>query len=73
MTLTFDRPGQLERPASDWTREDTGRPLIKPDPAWTPEQLQAWLARGQVKDGMRPYTRPTTYGEALLDGTMLSR
>lgn len=73
MTLTFDRPGQLERPASDWTREDTGRPLVKPDPAWTAEQLQAWLARGGVKDGMRPYTRVTTYGEALLDGTMLSR
>lgn len=73
MTLTFDRPGQLERPASDWTREDTGRPLVKPDPAWSPEQLQAWLARGQVKDGMRPYTRVTTFGEALLDGTMLSR
>lgn len=74
MTITFDKPGQLERPTSDWVRdEDTGRPLIKPDPEWTPDETVAWLARGGSKDGERYYTRVTTFGEALLDGTMLAR
>jgi hypothetical protein len=83
MTLTFDRPGQLERATADWVR-DEGRPLIKPDPQW-----QAWIDGGRVgyrneppaswldRDGklleQRPYTRVTTFGEALLDGSMLSR
>lgn len=71
--LTFDRPGQLERPDSDWTRDDDGRPMILPDPEWTPGQLQHWLERPGTKDGRRHYTRVTTFAEALLDGTMLGR
>ncbi len=71
--LTFDRPGQLERPESDWTRDDAGRPWVLPDPEWSPDQLQEWLARPGTKDGRRPYTRVTTFAEALLDGTMLGR
>ena len=72
MTLTFDRPGTLERAASDWTRDDAGRPWLLPDPDWTPERTAAWLGT-RAKDGQVPYTRVTTFVEALLEGTALGR
>jgi hypothetical protein len=72
MTLTFDRPGALERPSHDWTRDDAGRPWVLPDPDWSPEHTQQWLA-GRARDGRVPYTRVTTFVEALLEGTALGR
>jgi hypothetical protein len=69
--LTFDRPDQLVRSAG-FSREDSGRPLILPDPEWTPEQTEAWLGK-RAKDGRVPYTRVTTFVEALLEGTALGR
>jgi hypothetical protein len=73
MTTTFDRPGLLERPEADWHRDDAGRPWIKPDPTWTPEQTARWLAAKDARNGQRPYTRVTTYAEAILDGSALAR
>jgi hypothetical protein len=74
VTLTFDRPGTLERPASDWVRDEDNRAMIKPDPEWNQHQVAHWMNRGGMNAaGERPYTRVTTFGEALLDGTMLAK
>ena len=70
-SITFDRPDQLVRSAG-FSREDSGRPLILPDPEWTPEQTERWLGK-RAKDGRVPYTRVTTFVEALLEGTALGR
>jgi hypothetical protein len=67
---------QLERPDNDWTRDQWGRPVILPDPRWL-EDPELAPASWRTPDGGvwpdRRYTRVTTFGEALLDGSALSR
>jgi hypothetical protein len=69
-------PVTLERPDVDWTRDQWGRPVILPDPRWLENTELApatWLAGDGTIYPDRRYTRVTTYGEALLDGSALSR
>lgn len=72
----------LERPDHDWTRDGYQRPLILPDPSWklspgfsqkTMTPPRKWLdGNGQLLPE-RPYTRVTTYAEALQDSSALTK
>jgi hypothetical protein len=73
----------LERPDHDWTRDGYGRPIILPDPRWRTqyadpatgetEAPSSWYSDDGSRYPDRRYTRVTTYGEALLDGSALGR
>jgi hypothetical protein len=61
------------RPELDWERQLSGRPLILPNPAWEADALQAWARDRATEEGEVPYTRVTTFAEALQDASALTR
>jgi hypothetical protein len=67
----------LERPDQDWIRDGYGRPIILPDPSWLEggdgQAPPSWIAPDGSVWPDRRYTRVTTFGEALLDGSALAR
>jgi hypothetical protein len=61
------------RPELDWERDWQGRPRILPDPRWEPAWVERW-ADGRANDaGEVPYTRVTTFAEALQDASALTK
>lgn len=73
----------LDRPDVDWIRDGYGRPIILPDPRWRTRLVEpstgelvappSWYGPDGTLWPDRRYTRVTTFGEALLDGSALSR
>jgi hypothetical protein len=61
------------RPELDWERDWNGRPRILPDPAWDDVTRTKWQAGRAGDDGSVPYTRVTTFAEALQDASALTR
>jgi hypothetical protein len=74
MTVELERASEAApRPELDWERDWQGRPRILPDPRWEPAWVERW-ADGRANDaGEVPYTRVTTFAEALQDASALTR